>query len=65
MSRINGWGFDVEILYIARLKGYRIAEVPVNWHYGEKSKVSPARDTVLMLKEVLEIRKAWKKSSFN
>jgi len=65
MSRINGWGFDVEILYIARLKGYRIAEVPVNWHYGEKSKVSPARDSVLMLKEVLEIRKAWKKSSFN
>lgn len=58
-SRINGWSFDAEVLYIARLKGYRIIEVPVNWYYGEKSKVSPARDTWLMLKEVLWIRKYW------
>lgn len=65
VSRINGWSFDVEILYIARLKGYRIVEVPVNWYYGEKSKVRPVRDTWLMLKEVLEIRKAWKKNRFN
>jgi len=64
-GRINGWSFDVEVLYIARLKGYRIAEVPVNWYYGDKSKVSPVRDTWLMLKEVLEIRNAWKKSRFN
>ncbi len=60
-GRINGWSFDVEVLYIARLKGYRIVEVPVNWYYGEKSKVSPVRDTWLMLKEVLWIRKHWKK----
>lgn len=65
VSRINGWSFDVEILYIARLKEYRIVEVPVNWYYGERSKVSPVRDTFLMLKEVLDIRKAWKRSSFN
>ncbi len=58
-NRINGWSFDVEVLYMARLKGYRIVEVPVNWHYGEKSKVSPVRDTVGMLKEVLAIRKYW------
>ena len=48
-SRINGWSFDVELLYIARLRGYRIVEIPVNWYYGEKSKVSPARDSWLML----------------
>jgi len=63
MGRINGWSFDVEVLYIARLKGYRIAEVPVNWYYGEKSKVSPVRDTWLMLKEVLYIRENWKKTT--
>lgn len=59
-GRINGWSFDVEILYLARLKGYRVIEVPVNWYYGEKSKVSPVRDTWSMLKEVLAIRKMWK-----
>jgi dolichyl-phosphate beta-glucosyltransferase len=60
-SRIDGWSFDVEVLHLARLKGYRIAEVPVNWYYGEKSKVSPVRDTWHMLKEVLEIRRSRKK----
>jgi glycosyltransferase involved in cell wall biosynthesis len=59
-SRINGWSFDAEVLYIARLKGYRIIEVPVHWHYGEKSKVSPVRDTWLMFKEILWIRIHWK-----
>jgi dolichyl-phosphate beta-glucosyltransferase len=60
-GRINGWSFDVEVLYTARLKGYRIAEVPVNWYYGEKSKVSPVRDSWLMLKEVIAIRRNWKR----
>jgi dolichyl-phosphate beta-glucosyltransferase len=59
LSRTSGWSFDVEILYLARLKGRRIAEVPVSWYYGEKSKVSPVRDTWLMLKEVLWIKKHW------
>jgi len=60
LNRINGWSFDVEILYLARLRGFRIIEVPVNWYYGEKSKVSPVRDTWSMLKEVFWIRKHWK-----
>jgi len=61
LGRTSGWSFDVEILYLARLKGHRIAEVPVSWYYGEKSKVSPVRDTWLMLKEVLWIKKHWGK----
>jgi dolichyl-phosphate beta-glucosyltransferase len=61
ISSINGWSFDVEILYIARLKGRRIVEVPVRWYYGEKSKVRPVVDTWSMFKEVLAIRKNWKR----
>lgn len=57
-GKIVGWSFDVEILCIARQKGYRITEVPVQWSYGEKSKVDPVRDTWLMLKEVIEIRRS-------
>ena len=53
---IHGWSFDVEILYIARLRGYRIAEVPVRWYYGEESKVRPLRDTWRMLNELRKIR---------
>lgn len=64
INKIDGWGFDVEILYIAQLKNYRIAEVPVHWYYGEGSKVSPARDTWRILKEILEIRRNRKKGLY-
>lgn len=56
-NRINGWSFDVEVLCLAKEKGYRVVEVPVKWYYGESSKVEPVRDTWLMLKEVIEIRR--------
>ncbi len=53
---IDGWAFDVELLFIALRRGYRIIEVPVHWYYGENSRVSPVRDTVNMIREVLRIR---------
>jgi glycosyltransferase involved in cell wall biosynthesis len=53
---IDGWAFDVELLYIALRRGYRIVEIPVNWYYRSNSRVSPIRDTVEMVREVLRIR---------
>jgi dolichyl-phosphate beta-glucosyltransferase len=54
---INGWGFDPEVLYIARLRGLRVIEVPINWYYMTESRVNPIRDTINMLREVLRIRR--------
>jgi dolichyl-phosphate beta-glucosyltransferase len=54
---IDGWAFDVEILHVAIKRGYRIVEVPINWYYGENSRVSPVRDSWRMLQEVLRIRR--------
>ncbi|MBX3000278.1 MAG: glycosyltransferase family 2 protein [Caldilineaceae bacterium] len=54
---INGWGFDPEVLYIARLRGLRVLEVPINWYYMTESRVNPIRDTINMLREVLRIRR--------
>jgi dolichyl-phosphate beta-glucosyltransferase len=54
---IDGWGFDVELLLIARRHGHRIDEVPITWYYGERSKVRPIRDAVRMFREVLQIRR--------
>ncbi len=53
---IEGWAFDVELLFIALRQGYHVVEVPVDWYYGENSRVSPVRDTVNMIREVLRIR---------
>ncbi len=47
--------FDVELLTIARLNGYRICPVPVVWSYGEGSKVRPARDTWHNVRDVLDV----------
>ncbi len=57
VQTIDGWAFDVEILHIAQRRGYRIVEVPIHWYYGEGSQVSPIRDSLNMLIEVLRIRR--------
>jgi dolichyl-phosphate beta-glucosyltransferase len=48
-QRIDRFGFDVEVLWIARKLGYRIAEVPVTWVNDALSKVHPVRDSFWML----------------
>ncbi len=54
---INGWGFDPEVLYIANSRKLRVVEIPINWYYMADSRVSPVRDTIKMLREVLKVRR--------
>ncbi len=56
-ASINGFGFDLELLYLAQQRGYRIAEVPVNWSDQPGSKVRVLRDGVAMLRELVVIRR--------
>lgn len=55
-SQINGFSFDVEILYLARKSNYKIAEVPVEWYNDSKTKVNPLIDSTKMLIEIFRIR---------
>lgn len=57
VSCVDGYAFDLELLHIARQRRYRIAEVPINWTDQPESKVRPWRDGLLMLRELLAIRK--------
>ncbi len=54
--QIDNFSFDVEVLYLARLLGYRIAEVPVVWEHQEGSKVKVWRDAPRMIKTLFKIR---------
>lgn len=55
VARLNGYAFDVELLYIARLKNYKIHEIAINWNNTEGSKVNVLTDSPRMLLEVLGI----------
>lgn len=49
-------GFDVEILFLARHRGYHIAQIPVEWTHVSGSKVSPIGDSVRMFADVIRVR---------
>ena len=53
---MDGFGFDVEILFISQKRGYRIVEVPIDWYYMTNSRVSPVGDSVRMFRETLQVR---------
>ncbi len=54
---LDGWGFDVELLYLARRWGYQIAEIGINWYYAPSSRISPLRDALSMTRDVLRVRR--------
>lgn len=53
---VEGWAFDIEVLWIARQRGFTIAQVPIEWHYRRESRLDMVRDGFGMLKDVLRIR---------
>jgi dolichyl-phosphate beta-glucosyltransferase len=56
LQTIDRWGFDIELLAIARSKGYRIGEVPITWVNASGSKVL-MRSYLEVLGEVWRVRK--------
>ena len=56
LQRIERWGFDPEILFLARRLGFSVKEVPVVWAHSEGTRLNPFRDGVRMFGEVLRIR---------
>ena len=57
LQQIDGWGFDVEVLYIAQRRNMSIVEVPVDWYYGADSRIRPLQDTVNMVTDLVRIRR--------
>lgn len=59
---LDGWTFDVEVLFIAQQCGYNIVEVPIDWYYHAGSRVHLIRDSINMFRDLFRIRALWKSS---
>lgn len=56
LQRIEGWGFDPEILYLAEKSGFTIAEVPVVWAHDDRTHIHPLADGAKMIADMIRIR---------
>jgi len=52
---LGGWSFDIEILYLARRKRMKVAELPVHWYFASDSKVNAVRDALRMIGDIFRI----------
>jgi dolichyl-phosphate beta-glucosyltransferase len=63
--RMNGFSFDVELLVMARRRGYRVVEVPVNWTHRPGSKVRLTVDSLHMAADLFRIRAHWMRGEYD
>jgi len=58
-QRIERFGFDPEVLFLAKRHGLRTAEIPVRWAHDPATKVHVVRDSVMMSSDLIYIRWNW------
>ena len=56
LQTMNGWSFDIELLYIARRHKYTVQEIPIHWVHHPETKVSAVRDAIRMIQDIFRIR---------
>jgi dolichyl-phosphate beta-glucosyltransferase len=65
MLRLEGFGFDTELLFLARKLDLRVLEFPVRWESGDETTVKIHRDAVRSLLELLEIKWHWVRGGYD
>lgn len=64
VQQMVGIGFDIELIYIARKRGYRIKEVPITWYFDPDSRMRLIQDSLHILLEIYAIRRNWLKGIY-
>lgn len=59
VQQMVGIGFDIELLFIAQKRGYRIKQVPITWYFDPDSRMRLIGDSLNVLVEIWEIRRNW------
>ena len=55
-QRTRGFGFDVEVLYLALKRGLQVLEIPIDWYHQKATKLRPLVDSSLMLRDTIIVR---------
>ena len=56
LQTLDGFAFDAEILFLARRRGFSMAEIGIDWHYRSESKVRPIRDGWRTFRDLIIVR---------
>ncbi len=64
IQRLQGWSFDVEVLFLALKRGYRVIEVPIPWYFNPDSRVRLMRDSIAMFMDLIKIRLNWSRGIY-
>lgn len=64
VQQMAGIGFDVELLFVAKRRRYRIKEVPITWYFDPDSRMRLVQDSLNMLREIWHIRQNWRKGLY-
>jgi dolichyl-phosphate beta-glucosyltransferase len=65
VALIDGWAFDLEILALAKRRGFTIAEVGVEWADDGRSRVNPLKDLWKVIREMMTIKKNLRRGVYN
>jgi len=57
LQTLNNWSFDIEILFIALRRGYKIKEIPIPWYFNPDTKLSPLKDALQMAIDIAVIHR--------
>jgi dolichyl-phosphate beta-glucosyltransferase len=64
VQRMNGIGFDIELLFIAQKRGYKIQEVPITWYYDPDSRIRLLQDSLNLVLEIRSVRRNWNRGLY-
>lgn len=64
LQRTDGWGFDVELLFLASKRGMRVLEMPIQWYHQAGSKINPATAWIDHLRDMMALRRRWRRGEY-
>ena len=64
VQQLDGWTFDVEVLYVALKRGYRILEIPIPWYHIPGSRIRVLPDSMAMFMDLFTIRRNWRRGEY-